>query len=51
MMNKSIVFGSATLGTDDKGREYLYYQSVLGPVRDYSPWTIKEYKEWRDSNG
>ena len=50
-MNKDILFSSATLGVDDKDQEYLWYYSVLGPVKDYSPWTIKEYKEWRDNRG
>lgn len=50
-MSKNAVFKSAILCVDNKGREYLQYYSIVGPVRDYSPWTIKEYKEWRDSNG
>ena len=32
------------LGIDENGREYVAYNSVVGPVRDYSPWTVKEAK-------
>jgi hypothetical protein len=49
--NKDIVFSSAILCVDNKDQEYLQYYSIVGPVRDYSPWLIKEYKEWRDNNG
>ena len=48
--DKDIIFSSATLCVDNKGQEYLWYYSILGPVRDYSPWTIKEYKDWRGNN-
>lgn len=35
----------AVLCTDDNGREYVAYNSIVGPIRDYSPWTIKQFKE------
>ena len=36
------------LFTDEKGNEYLSYTSSFGPVKDYSPWTIREYKEYKN---
>lgn len=40
------MFARMELRTDEKGQEYLSYSAFGGmPVKDYSPWTIKEYKE------
>lgn len=43
---KQKAFDNMQLLTDEKGKEYLFYESVVGPIKDYSPWTIKEYKEY-----
>ena len=34
--------------TDEQGREYLSYTSAFGPIKDYSPWTIGEYKQYKN---
>ena len=44
---KQKIFDFMQLLTDENGNEYLYYNSVLGPVKDFSPWTIKEYKQYK----
>lgn len=44
---KQKAFDNMQLLIDDEGQEYLSYQSIVGPIRDYSPWTIKEYKEYK----
>ena len=41
---KQKAFDNMQLLTDEEGKEYLLYTSLLGSVKDYSPWTIKEYK-------
>lgn len=33
------------LKIDDKGREYIEYNSIVGLVRDYSPWVIEDFKK------
>lgn len=43
---KQKAFDNMQLLVDEKGKEYLTYMSVFGPIKDYSPWTIKEYKEY-----
>ena len=45
---KQLAFDAMQLLKDDAGREYLYYVSAFGPVKDYSPWTIKEYKIYKN---
>ena len=41
-------FDCMELKTDEKGQEYLSYKAFGGmPVKDYSPWTIKKYKEYK----
>lgn len=44
---KQKAFDNMQLLTDEKGQEYLSYQSAVGLIKDYSPWTIKEYKEYK----
>lgn len=45
--NKQKAFDNMQLLKDNKGAEYLSYTSAFGmQVKDYSPWTIKEYKEY-----
>lgn len=41
-------FDSMQLLQDDSGREYLFYISIFGPVKDYSPWTIADYKKYKN---
>ena len=45
---KQLAFDAMQLLKDDAGQEYLYYISAFGPVQDYSPWTIKEYKIYKN---
>ena len=45
---KQKAFDFMQLLTDEKGNEYLSYTSAFGPVKDYSPWTIREYKEYKN---
>ena len=45
---KQKAFDFMQLFTDEKGYEYLSYTSAFGPVKDYSPWTIREYKEYKN---
>lgn len=45
---KQLAFDAMQLLKDDAGQEYLYYVSAFGPVKDYSPWTIKEYKNYKN---
>ena len=45
---KQKAFDFMQLLTDEKGNEYLSYMSACGPVKDYSPWTIREYKEYKN---
>lgn len=45
---KQKAFDFMQLLTDEKGNEYLSYTSSFGPVKDYSPWTIREYKEYKN---
>jgi hypothetical protein len=45
---KQLAFDAMQLLKDDAGQEYLYYISAFGPVKDYSPWTIKEYKSYKN---
>lgn len=44
---KQKAFDFMQLLTDEKGNEYLSYTGSFGPVKDYSPWTIREYKEYK----
>lgn len=44
---KQKAFDFMQLLTDESGNEYLSYQSAFGPIKDYSPWTIKEYKQYK----
>ena len=45
---KQKAFDNMQLLIDEEGKEYLGYMSAVGPVKDYSPWTIKEYKEYKE---
>ena len=45
---KQKTFDAMQLLVDDAGREYLYYVSAFGLVRDYSPWSIEEYKNHKN---
>ena len=45
---KQKAFDFMQLLTDEKGHEYLSYTSSFGPVKDYSPRTIREYKEYKN---
>lgn len=47
-IKKQKAFDFMQLFTDEKGNEYLSYTSSFGPVKDYSPWTIREYKEYKN---
>lgn len=44
---KQKAFDLMQLLKDANGDEFLYYTGVFGPVNDYSPWTIKEYKQYK----
>jgi hypothetical protein len=46
---KQKAFDFMQLLTDENGNEYLSYNSSFGPVCDYSPWTIKEYKQYKNT--
>ena len=45
---KQKAFDMMQLLKDASGREYLYYVSIMGPVKDYSPWTIADYKKYKN---
>ena len=45
---KQKAFDFMQLLTDENGNEYLSYTSAFGPVKDFSPWTIKEYKQYKN---
>ena len=45
---KQKAFDFMQLLTDEKGNEYLSYTRAFGPVKDCSPWTIKEYKQYKN---
>ena len=45
---KQKAFDFMELKKDEKGNEYLSYTSAFGPVKDFSPWTIKEYKQYKN---
>lgn len=45
---KQKAFDFMQLLIDERGNEYLYYLSAFGPVKDFSPWTIKEYKQYKN---
>lgn len=48
---KQKAFGNIQLLIDEKGKEYLSYMSAVGIIKDYSPWTIKEFKEYKEMKG
>lgn len=45
---KQKAFDLMQLLKDENGNEYLYYIGAFGPVKDFSPWTIKEYKQYKN---
>ena len=45
---KQKAFDLMQLLTDMNGSEYLYYVGAVGPIKDYSPWTINEYKQYKN---
>ena len=48
---KEKAFDLMQLLTDNNGNEYLYFSGAFGPVKDFSPWTIKEYKQYKNIEG
>jgi hypothetical protein len=45
---KEKAFDLMQLLKDENGNEYLFYNGSFGPVKDFSPWTIKEYKQYKN---
>lgn len=44
---KQKAFDFMQLLIDNNGAEYLSYTGAFGPVKDFSPWLIKEYKQYK----
>ena len=46
---KKQLFDRAVFGKDDHG-EYLEVDTMIGKIRDYSPWEIADYKTYKGIN-